>query len=193
MKSKVFTYKYEEFYVSRYPQFSFYSMDSYKNNCYHSTKMRITFCRENIKLTDCDELYLAQAKMSSNDTCFNKWEKANCMTFYDTDVFTIALRPVIAYVSDSQKSIETKLNDFTASVKTEVQTIKELVNEFKSSIGTDIDTIKTHLTEHTKRLDNSEDDINRMKLATEVHSCHHQLFYFTSHRHTSNNTFIRCI
>lgn len=71
-------------------------------------------------------------------------------------------------ISDSQNSIESKLNDFTTTFKEEVQSIKISVDEFKSTIAKDIDTIKSHMHEHSKRLDNTEDDINRIKLATDL-------------------------
>lgn len=60
------------------------------------------------------------------------------------------------------------MNDFTTAVQNEVQSIKKSVDEFKSTIGKDIDEIKNHIHEHTRRLDNTDDDISRLKLATDL-------------------------
>lgn len=71
-------------------------------------------------------------------------------------------------INDSQTSIESKLNEFTTSVKAEVQTIKNSVEQFKTAVGTDIVSIRSRIQENSKRIDNTEDDINRLKLANDL-------------------------
>lgn len=84
------------------------------------------------------------------------------------DFFNIMKTDIEKKIIDSQTSIESKLNDFTSKVKEEVNGLKNSVDELKSKLGTEIDTLSKHITEHTQRLDNNEDDVNRVKLSADL-------------------------
>lgn len=68
----------------------------------------------------------------------------------------------------SQSSIETRIDDLTTTINTEVRELKSSFDELKTSLGGDIDTLKQHMNEHKQRLDNNEDDINRLKLSADL-------------------------
>lgn len=71
-------------------------------------------------------------------------------------------------VTTSQTSIESKLNEFSSNVHDEVRQIKESIDTLKSDLNNDVDSIKNHIAKHTERMDNNEDDINRLKLIADL-------------------------
>lgn len=71
-------------------------------------------------------------------------------------------------IDSSQSSIETKINNFTTTVNNEIQQLKCSVDEMNIQMGADINALKVHVTEHTQRLNNNEDDINRLKLSADL-------------------------
>lgn len=71
-------------------------------------------------------------------------------------------------ISDSQSSIECKLSDFTTKVNDEVNGLKSAISELNSKLGTEIETLKEHVTKQNHRIDNSEDDINRLKISADL-------------------------
>lgn len=71
-------------------------------------------------------------------------------------------------IGESQGSLEEKLNDLSTKVNTDVLSLRESVDSFKEKIGNDVEIIKSQITEHPHRIDNTEDDIQRLKLATDL-------------------------
>lgn len=71
-------------------------------------------------------------------------------------------------ITTSQSSIETKINELTSTVNTEVNDLKVSVEDMKAKVSSDIESLKQHVTEHKQRLDNNEDDINRLKLSADL-------------------------
>lgn len=82
--------------------------------------------------------------------------------------FTSMKTDIENQISTSQSSIENKLSDFTAQVNAEVHGLKNSIDELKSQCGTEIGTLKEHMANHKQRLDNSEDDINRLRLSADL-------------------------
>lgn len=71
-------------------------------------------------------------------------------------------------IQDSQSSIETKLNSFTSQINTDVHELKVAIDDLKSKCTTEIDSLKNHMANHKQRLDDSDDDINRLKLSADL-------------------------
>lgn len=71
-------------------------------------------------------------------------------------------------INSTQNVIETKLNDLSSKVDFEVQTLKTSVEEFQSKIGSNIHTIYDKLNSHEQRLENTEDDIQRLRYACDL-------------------------
>lgn len=71
-------------------------------------------------------------------------------------------------IGASQSSIETKLKELNANVNAEVNELKKSVDDLKSKVGAELQTLNKQITEHKQRLDNNEDDINRLKLSADL-------------------------
>lgn len=94
------------------------------------------------------------AKMATND------QLISLITSMKTDIEN--------KIITSQSSIESKLNDLATNVNVEVQNIKTSINDFKSELSTEITALKGQITEHAQRLNNNDDDINRLKLIADL-------------------------
>lgn len=64
-------------------------------------------------------------------------------------------------LQDGMQSLATKLND-------EISSFKTSVNEFHSKIGAEIVEIKSQVNEHATRIENNEDDIERIRLSYDL-------------------------
>lgn len=67
-------------------------------------------------------------------------------------------------IDDSQKNLEVKFSDLASNVNNEVSSLKSCVGDFEKKITDDIGGIKSQLNHHMKRIENTEDDIQRMQL-----------------------------
>lgn len=66
-------------------------------------------------------------------------------------------------IQESQTSLETKFNQLGTKVDENVQSLKTSVDEFKLEVSGEISDIKTQLNDNTQRIENTEDDIERLK------------------------------
>lgn len=71
-------------------------------------------------------------------------------------------------INTSQTAIEKKISEFTKEINTEVAGLKSSFEDFKSQIQADINTLKGNINEHTQRLTNNEDDINRLRINADL-------------------------
>lgn len=71
-------------------------------------------------------------------------------------------------IDSSQSTLETKLNDLATCVNTDISTLKESVDDFKANVTSELGTIKQHIDNHSHRLDNAEDDIQRLQRNQEL-------------------------
>lgn len=71
-------------------------------------------------------------------------------------------------IDDSTSALESKVSNLATKVNEDVNSLRASVEEFNSKIGDDINGIKLQLNEHNHRLDNTEDDIQRMKLSQDL-------------------------
>lgn len=65
-------------------------------------------------------------------------------------------------------SLDDKFTGLATQVNAEVQTIKTTVIEFQNKIANDINSMDLSLKQHANRLDNNEDDIQRVQLSQDV-------------------------
>lgn len=77
-------------------------------------------------------------------------------------------RAIETKIDDSQKNLEHKFADLASNVNSEVASLKACVGDFEKKITNDIDGIKSQLNCHTKRIDNTEDDLQRMVLSQDL-------------------------
>lgn len=78
-------------------------------------------------------------------------------------------------IDQSQVLLENKIttlngnfNTFADKVNNEVKAIQESVNQFQDKITSDINSMNVLLNSHTDRLDNTDDDIQRVQLSQDV-------------------------
>lgn len=71
-------------------------------------------------------------------------------------------------IAVSQTAVETKVNDLASKFKEDINSIKESVAGLSSKVGEEIVGIKRNLIEQSERLDNTEDDIQRLKLSQDL-------------------------
>lgn len=71
-------------------------------------------------------------------------------------------------IDESKQSVEHKLGELACKVESDVQLLKNAVDDFKSKINSDITAINDTLASHSQRLDNTEDDINRLRYANDL-------------------------
>lgn len=71
-------------------------------------------------------------------------------------------------IETSQLALENKFQDLASKVNDDITTLKASVDEFKCNITADITSVNKCITEHTNRLDNVEDDIQRMQRNLEL-------------------------
>lgn len=64
--------------------------------------------------------------------------------------------------------LDSKFSELASQVNTEVQSIKNSVAEFHNKITNDIDAMNEMLKNHANRLDNNDDDIQRVQLSQDV-------------------------
>lgn len=68
----------------------------------------------------------------------------------------------------SHDNFESKFNEFATNINTEVSALKGTIDEFKSKVSTEFGSVNAQLSDHTKRIENTEDDIQRMKLLCDL-------------------------
>lgn len=73
-----------------------------------------------------------------------------------------------AKIDTSQSAIETKINEITSTVNNEMQSLKGSFDDLKTKLSSDVESLKEQVAEHTQRLNNNEDDINRLKLSADL-------------------------
>lgn len=103
-------------------------------------------------------------------------ECAKCMYFiFFFFLFALAVDSLnsncfvgFSHKHSSNVHYENKINSFTSSINQEIQQLKCLVDDLNARMGTDTKALKAHITEHTRRLNNNEDDINRLKLSVNL-------------------------
>lgn len=71
-------------------------------------------------------------------------------------------------IDSSQVALETKIHDLASKVNNDITTLKTSVDEFKFTVSADIETVNQRITEHTNRIDNVENDIQRMQRNLEL-------------------------
>lgn len=84
------------------------------------------------------------------------------------NLITMSSNAIEKKIDDSQGSLEQKITDLSAKVNTEVLSLRNSVDSFKEKIGEDIVIIRNQITEQSFRIDNTEDDIQRIKLAADL-------------------------
>lgn len=67
-------------------------------------------------------------------------------------------------IKHSQDNLEAKFNDLATKVNIDVSALTGTIDEFKTKVSTEFDNINAQLSEHTQRIENNEDDIQRVKL-----------------------------
>lgn len=117
---------------------------------------------------------LLSPEISANKPQENKEKRKKVHKMTSADVSE--LKKLLASVQNgieskiitSQNTIENKLNDLSNKVDFEVQTLKTSVEEFQNNIGSNINSIYAKLNSHEQRLDNTEDDIQRLRYACDL-------------------------
>lgn len=71
-------------------------------------------------------------------------------------------------ISESQTSLETKFIDLASKVNAEVASIKSSVGEFQEKLTNEVNVMKQQMHTHTQRLDNTEDDVQRVQLSQDL-------------------------
>lgn len=108
----------------------------------------------------------------SDQTPKNKKNKTRKMSTADTNQLMLFItdmkNEIEKQISSSQTSIETKITDLATTVNTEVQELKVSVDDLNTKVSSEIESLKQHVTEHNQRLDNNDDDINRLKLSADL-------------------------
>lgn len=79
------------------------------------------------------------------------------------NLITDSTRAIETKINQSQQSVEEKISVLTNKVDYEVNEIKNSVNEFKSNVAHEITNIKTQIVMHNHRIDNTEDDVQRIE------------------------------
>lgn len=103
---------------------------------------------------------------SKNDN--TKKHKQSAMTSQDINDIKSLIEAsrinISEQIQQSQNNLETKFNELAAKVNVDVTSLKNTVEEFKTKVTSEFDNIKSQLSEHTQRIDNTDDDIQRVKL-----------------------------
>lgn len=68
----------------------------------------------------------------------------------------------------SQSSIENRFSELATQVSSDVNTLKTAVNDLNAKVSNDVGEIKIQLSEHLIRIENTEDDIERLKIANDL-------------------------
>lgn len=71
-------------------------------------------------------------------------------------------------LSESQTSLETKFIDLASKFNAEVASIKSSVGEFQEKLTHEVNVMKQQMHIHTQRLDNTEDDVQRVQLSQDL-------------------------
>lgn len=98
--------------------------------------------------------------------------KSRKMSSTDLDALTKLIQKsnenIQNQIESSQNTLVHKFNDLATSLSTEVTAIKTSVDEFKFNVSNDISELKTHLSLHEHRINNTEDDIQRLKRSLDL-------------------------
>lgn len=71
-------------------------------------------------------------------------------------------------IDDTRLVLENKFTDLASQVNNDVQALQTSVTEFQTKITSDMDAINLTLKNHADRLDNNEDDVQRVQLSQDV-------------------------
>lgn len=71
-------------------------------------------------------------------------------------------------IHESQTSLETKFDDFSAKINVDVTAMRTAIDDFKTEITSEMNTVKEQVFSHTQRLDDTEDDIQRLKRSQDL-------------------------
>lgn len=91
------------------------------------------------------------------------------------DLINVLSSSIVNKIDESRAALEnnfttldSKFTELASKVNSDVQAIKNTVTEFQNKIVTDIDSMNSTLQHHSVRLDNNEDDIQRVQLSQDV-------------------------
>lgn len=122
---------------------------------------------------------LSPESQAINETQANKKNKTIKMTSNEMNELKEMLgtltKTLTEKIDQSQKSLEQKFTNLDSKfvnlaekVNTEVKEIKTTVSEFHNIISSKIETMNSTLKQHTYRLDNNDDDMQRIQLSQDV-------------------------
>lgn len=106
-------------------------------------------------------------ELENNRTNTKKHKQTTMSTQDIADIKSLieASRTAIsAQIQQSQNDLESKFSDLAAQVNVDVTALKNTLDEFNTKVTSEFDNIKLQLSEHTQRIENNEDDIQRVKL-----------------------------
>lgn len=99
-------------------------------------------------------------------------KKAKKITITEIDeikkLLTDSTNPIENKIQESQKSLELQFKDLAFKVNDSVLSLKASVDEFKSEITEEMAEIKTQMNINSQRIDNTEDDIERIKRCSDL-------------------------
>lgn len=83
-----------------------------------------------------------------------------------------SLKGVSSQIAEVQSALDNKITEMASevsgNVKEEINTLKDSMDSFASNVTSQISLIETKLTTHDERLDNNEDDIERITLLNQL-------------------------
>lgn len=75
---------------------------------------------------------------------------------------------LLAKMESTHSSLESKIDGLASQVSAEVSTLKESFEQLRSKVSCDVNEIENILHEHTTRIENNEDDLERMQLNSDL-------------------------
>lgn len=71
-------------------------------------------------------------------------------------------------IASTETCLENQISTLCGTLNVEMNALKTSVEEFKEKISSDVTSIKNHIDEHANRLNNANDDIQRMKYTNDL-------------------------
>lgn len=71
-------------------------------------------------------------------------------------------------IDSSQKSLESKFSELAIKVEGDVSKLKLSMDEFKAEVSSELHDVKVQLSSNTQRIDNTEDDIQRIQRSSDL-------------------------
>lgn len=111
----------------------------------------------------------SSATNNSSNSKKSKTSKMSSKEFDELKNLICALsNNIVKKIDDSHQALKSDFSALAAQVNGDVQSLRTTVNEFQTKIASDIDSVKLQLNKHADRLDNTEDDIQRVQLSQDV-------------------------